>query len=421
MAQERVFDAVDAAWLRMDRGNNPMSIAVLLKFEGRASEDALRTMLDKLEGQPKFCSKVIEANHPFERPRWQMIEGFAPAEHLRIISRPMAIESLERVISAVLSHPIDRDGPLWDANLYHCTDGNDVLFIRLSHALGDGVSLVKLLLSMVEAPSHVGVKKVGLRQGGSRGFLGKIGKAITKTVALAKLAFLPTDSRGPLKRSLSGGRLVGYSRAYRVDEIAQYAHRKGVKLNDVLLCAIAGALRTLVLKGNAGKGINLRAIEPVFLQHQTRDGEPSNHFGLVFIPLHLDIEDRDGRLTEIAQNTKHEKQSEDAPVAFDLLGAMGALGPIVERLVVDIFTRKASIMISNVPGPSQKIHFAGSELDEIIVWAPTAGHIGVSATIMGYAGKLRVAFSADRAMIDDVGPMIEWFEMELSALLSSAA
>jgi diacylglycerol O-acyltransferase len=114
------------------------------------------------------------------------------------------------------------------------------------------------------------------------------------------------------------------------------------------------------------------------------------------------------------------KSSAEAPVAFDVLRTLGVAGALVERIGVEIFSRKATVMVTNVPGPRARIHLAGGELESLMVWAPTSGRLGFSVTLLSYGGELRIGVAADAHIEADPQALVERFERELASVPEAA-
>jgi diacylglycerol O-acyltransferase / wax synthase len=110
------------------------------------------------------------------------------------------------------------------------------------------------------------------------------------------------------------------------------------------------------------------------------------------------------------------KDSHEAPISFGLLSAIGMTPPWVEDRLIGFFTEKASMVVTNVPGPGERLSFAGAPVTGILVWAPCSGSIGMTVSIFSYAGQVTVGFMADTALIPDPEPLARTYESELARL-----
>jgi diacylglycerol O-acyltransferase / wax synthase len=114
------------------------------------------------------------------------------------------------------------------------------------------------------------------------------------------------------------------------------------------------------------------------------------------------------------------KRSREAPISFGLLSAMGLAPPWVEDRLIGFFIDKASLVVTNVPGPSDRLRIADASIDAVLIWAPCSGSIGISVSIFSYAGKVTVGFMTDRALISDPKPLARAYERQLDLLAPSA-
>jgi diacylglycerol O-acyltransferase len=110
------------------------------------------------------------------------------------------------------------------------------------------------------------------------------------------------------------------------------------------------------------------------------------------------------------------KSAPDATVAFMVLGAMGLASPTIERLGIELFTKKASMLITNVPGPAATVQIAGQDVSSMVVWAPTSGSIGLGFSLLTYAGELRLGVAADANLVSDPRELVALFEREIEAM-----
>jgi diacylglycerol O-acyltransferase / wax synthase len=136
---------------------------------------------------------------------------------------------------------------------------------------------------------------------------------------------------------------------------------------------------------------------PVFLRDLDDTGL-GNHFGLVFLQLPVGLDDAEARFTAVKKSMDAIKGDDDATVAFAVLDAMGVASEELEHIGLEVFSRKASLLTSNVPGPSEARHLCGHRLTDISVWAPVSGSMGMGITAVSYAGQLRVTLHVDASL-----------------------
>jgi len=190
----------------------------------------------------------------------------------------------------------------------------------------------------------------------------------------------------------------------------------------VLLAAISGALRRyLVSQGEAPHRI--RALVPFNLRPADRPipRELGNHFGLVFLDLPVDVANRRGRLRDVKTGMTTIKESPDGPLTYVVLEAMGLAPPKIETLGIDMFSAKASAVMTNVPGPREPIYLAGSRVGAVLVWAPTSGSVGMSISILSYNGEVTVGLMVDAHLVPEPQRIVDELGREVAAMARLAA
>ena len=89
----------------------------------------------------------------------------------------------------------------------------------------------------------------------------------------------------------------------------------------------------------------------------------------------------------------------------------------VQGLALDLFSRKATVVATNVPGPPQTLYLAGCALREMMFWVPQTGSIGVGISILSYNGRVHFGLIADAKLIPDPDSVIQRFGSEFDKLL----
>jgi hypothetical protein len=110
------------------------------------------------------------------------------------------------------------------------------------------------------------------------------------------------------------------------------------------------------------------------------------------------------------------KRSPEGPISYAILEAVGLTPPQLESRIVDIFTAKASAVMTNVPGPREVVYLAGTPVRAVLVWAPTSGSVGMSVSIFSYRGEVTVGLLVDAGLVPDPQRIARHTEQELAAL-----
>jgi diacylglycerol O-acyltransferase len=186
----------------------------------------------------------------------------------------------------------------------------------------------------------------------------------------------------------------------------------------VLMATAAGALRDYMIeRGDHVDGMTLRATVPVNLRPLEHARQLGNHFGLVFLDLPVGEDNPIRRVERVAACMTNLKHSRQAIVSFGLLAALGMAPTAVQGLALDLFSRKASMVATNVPGPQQTLYMAGCALREMMFWVPQTGSIGVGISILSYNGRVHFGLISDAKLIPDPDKVIQRFGSEFEKLL----
>ena len=420
MTAAEPLSAVDAAWLRMDRPTNLMMITALLVVKGRLPRAALERLLaERLLPHVRFRQHVVAG--ALGRPRWTIDPRFSLEAHVQERTLPSGGEAaLRALVGELMSTPLDRARPLWMAHLASCGEDTAIV-VRLHHCIADGVALVKLLLSLTDHEGPAEARGVGRAPPPPTGPLGRIGRALAGVRAFGDVLALPRDPPTPLSGALGVRKRVAWSAPADLESITRAARAVGGTVNDVTLAALTGALRAyLTARTGAPPAVELRALVPVNLRRVVGGGATGNRFGLVFVPLPLTLATPAARLDETRRRMDAIKASSEAVMAFGVLGAMGLATALVERFGVELFTRKATALVTSVPGPSAPVRLAGHPVGSILVWAPASGQVGVTLSLLSYAGRLQLGVASDERLVSDPDAIAAAYEDELAQLLPPA-
>ena len=463
---------VDTAWLRMDSAANLRMIVGVWLLEPRLTLLELRERIGQaLLAYPRFRQRVVEdaigaswvEDERFDIAHHVVAERFAP----RAGESPLA--ALKRRVAELAATPLPGDRPLWEFRLIEDLDGQrSALVSRIHHCIGDGIALISVMLSIADGgkpppmrerrearDTHHGddpadwlaravlepftalsIKAIGLTGLG----LGKglelmsmpggplIGSAAGSLEAarvgyqvlhdVAALALMPDDSPTRLKGTATPGKRVAWGEPLPLDEVRAVSKAFGVSINDVLLSAVAGAIGAYLRdKGDEPEGCEIRAMVPVNLRPLEEAYKLGNRFGLVPLVLPVGIANPAERLYAVHARMNELKGSYQPLLAFAVLALSGLMVRPVQRAITDLFARKATAVMTNVPGPREPLRFCGRTVQQVMFWVPQSGDIGMGVSILSYAGGVQFGLITDATMCPDPEAIIERFRPELEQLL----
>jgi hypothetical protein len=82
-----------------------------------------------------------------------------------------------------------------------------------------------------------------------------------------------------------------------------------------------------------------------------------------------------------------------------------------------MFAKKATAVMTNVPGPAKPLKFCGATLRQTMFWVPQSGNIGVGVSILSYGGGVQFGLITDEKLCPEPQRIIERFEPEFEKLL----
>jgi WS/DGAT/MGAT family acyltransferase len=423
----------------MDDPANLMVVTGVLVLEAPVPLASLRDLVEKrLLGFRRFTSRVVPPFAGVGLPSWEPDPEFDLDRHL-LVERlgPGAGEpALQDMVSRLLSEPLPAGRPLWTIHLVERFRGGSAIVARIHHCIGDGLALVHVLLSMADgtpAPERrpgrpsaswgIALGEQVLRAArtvlGNPGRIGDLARLASGSAAsLIGLLALPDDPPTRLKGPLGRAKIAAWSRPFDLADVKAIGRATGSTVNDVLMAALAGALRrSLEARGEAPREMDVRGIVPVNLRRPEAAGRLGNRFGLVFLALPIGIEDPLDRLFETRRRMRALKDSPQALAIYQVLWAMGAAPRPIFDLALRIFAAKGTAVVTNVVGPKHEIAIAGAPLREAMFWVPSAGRLSLGVSLLSYAGKVWIGLQCDAAVIPDPAGVLAGFEAEVEALL----
>jgi diacylglycerol O-acyltransferase len=377
--------------------------------------EALRASVQaRLVDAPRALDRV-GAGAAGERPRWEAVDGVDIAAHVRrrVGTACATAEDLRRVVSELMSEHLDRSRPLWTLDVIGpLADGTEAIAARMHHAMVDGIAgmrfLEAILLDSHDTPAHAGTSRSAASDSrpAPSPTLGA-GDWAQFAAAIARELGHP-GSRSPFDRPVTGARELAFATmpldALRAIGASRSEH---ATVNDVLLAAVAGGLRTWL--GDAANGLDLRAQVPVSLHR--RDEDPAtagNRDSFLNVDLELAATDPLERLDRISARTRVEKQADDAALLFDVFHALGAV-PLVDAVAHRIAdtSREFSVAISNVPGPRVPVAVRGRRVEGLFSASEPAPHHALRIAAISHSDQMGIGFCTDPTVTPGVRELSE--------------
>jgi diacylglycerol O-acyltransferase len=454
---------VDTAWLRMDTEANLMMIVGFWLIEPRLSLPELRERVgDGLLKYRRFRQKVVEdalgANW-VDDDHFDLAAHVVP-ERLEIPEGQAPLEALKARVAELTTAPLNPSRPLWQIHLFEDFEAErSAMVVRIHHCIADGIALISVLLSITDGGkpppertsraagpsesdwladwllrpvSDLTIKAIGMYGSGvGKGValmanpaaplagsmeMARIGAQVVSD--LASMALMPDDSPTRLKGKATPGKRVAWGEPLPLPEVKAVGQALGGSINDVLLASVAGAIGSYLRdKGDDPTGKEIRAMVPVNLRPMENAWQLGNQFGLVPLVLPIGIANPVDRLAEVRRRMNELKGGYQPVLAFALLSVAGLLIKPAQAALLNLFAKKATAVMTNVPGPAKPLHLCGRTLTQVMFWVPQSGDIGMGVSILSYGGGVQFGLITDARMCPDPDAIVQRFQPEFEKLL----
>lgn len=447
---------VDSVWFRMDRpANHVMVTSVVLLATPVDFQRVKQVFAERLLAFERFRCRVVEQRLPTPTLYWERDPLFDIDNHFHHVALPNdgSKQDLLDLISDLATVSIDYARPLWQVHVVDHVGQGSAVVTRFHHCIADGTAMIAVSdLLLDETPDAVPTlpKPKSRKRGGGlvnlflhptrlvtgparavSGLVQEGVEAVTHpghTLEMAQLAaegvgiaaltaVKSSDSAGPLHGHLSGKQRVAFSEPVALDQVKEIGRATNSTVNDVLVAAMTGALRHyLAGRGAALDDITMRAVVPVDLRPPERALELGNAFGLVFLELPVHKGKSLDRLRATKRNMDRIKRSPEAAVLLNIMALMGRTPKQTEDLVSNLFSTKASMVLTNVVGPRQMRYLAGSPIDHMLFWVPHPIDMTVGISIFSYKGQVTLGVISDAGIVPDPEVVTDRFNVEFERL-----
>jgi diacylglycerol O-acyltransferase / wax synthase len=438
--------------------NTSMAIASIAVFQGPAlsRDEVMGLIADRLPSVPRYRQKLRTVPFRLARPVWVDDQDFDIGYHVRraVLPAPGEYQQLAELIGRVMSRRLDRGHPLWE---YWVVEGlardRWAMISKVHHCMIDGIGgadLYRLMLGLstepgqpsgavpAEPPSPVSLaaqaaadlallpvrqaRAVGAAVADPRGTI-----RLVAGMAQAVARFSPS-LRPAVPSSLSGR--IGRRRRYAwtqvsLDDIKTIKRELGGTVNDVVLAAISGGFRELLIgRGEEPRPHAVPSLVPVSVRAPGERSGFGNQVSATVTNLPVHVADPVERLAAVRAEQDSLKASHEAIIgqALESLAEYSAY-PLAAWLVRRAFglqQREIVTVTTNVPGPQEPFYWMGRRLEEIMPYVPIASTVRIGVSIFSYDGKVAFGITGDYAANADIEVLARGIEHGVAELLLAA-
>eukprot|EP00906_Rhabdomonas_costata_P032366 RCo045600 len=385
---------------------------------------------------------------------------------------PYDDKALYDFVGSSFSVPLDPEIPLWRFHIFnnYCgPQGKAAMVSRISHEIGDGTTLVQVVLATFDPvppvvpsapapgtdtdaptapPATTPSPPPGKKPRRASREPSLLWTLLTDPIALAQFVFnyaastytgillLLVRGDSPTVMRLTAGshsmmptRRVAFSKHVELSMVQGLRRLlPGLTINDVLVGVLAGTLRRYMIRKDdpwlTNPNLQVRAVFP----YNTRRGKVDLHkdphlFGNRFtlLPLALPV-----NAANPYTLLKHAKERCDrlkhGPEAFWIVLSNQIAGALLPSKIFIALTHfllsKFHLLFTNVPGPKEPVSFAGSRVTDFGFFVPSP--FGLIFSVLSYCGKVNLGVLADPSLNCDPNELCECFVEELRSMEMAA-
>lgn len=425
----------DAAWFYVEKPAAPGHFAplIILSRPAGASPTFIRDFVEQWRTCKTFAPPFNYRLRRSAVPSWDVLrdDQIDLDYHLRhsALPAPGGERELGILISRLHSHRLDRRRPLWECHVIEGLENDRfAIYLKVHHGQLDGVGATRLIGRVFSAdPKAAGMMPpwtVGMQSKSRPAQSAAAAKSKTKVSRFSKvIASMPKvasaltgmareayrerseNVAAPFQapKTIFNGRISAQRRfatqKYELDRFKRAAKAAGVTINDVFLSISGGALRRYLMELAALPQKSLVGQLPVNIRSAT-DTSVGNQIAFIYAFLRTDIADPVKRLKAVhdsaaAGKERHESLPAEAVEPFTML----LLGPYMTQVILGLggyVHPAANLVISNVPGPKQRLYFNGARVEQI--YGPSVLFHGqaLNITMSSYVDEVNIGFTGCR-------------------------
>jgi WS/DGAT/MGAT family acyltransferase len=464
----RRLSGVDADMLYVETPACHMHVAALLVIDPSTAQDGFdfdswRALLARqIEHLPPLRERLVEVPFGIDRPLWIEDADFDLDRHLRhaAVPAPGGDRELAALSGELLSHKLDRSGPLWEMWFIDGLAGGRVgVLTKLHHACADGMAGAMMMGRMFSlepepvppppsasdrrpserTPSDVELLARGLgslalaplRTAKTVGkTLGSVGDLLRwRRLRAGDAPALPFQApRTSLNRPLTPHRSFANARV-PLAALKSVKNAFDVKLNDVVIAVCAGALRRFLEARGELPSEPLIAAIPVDTRSEQEMGGLGNVVSGMFTNLATDVDDPVERLQAVSAGTRSAKGLyalgiEDVVMDWAALPIPAAVGPLVRLFSWTGLTERLppifNLLISNVQGPPVPLYAGGARVVGCYPMGPVIDQVGLNVTVLSYMDIVEFGLLACRDLVPDLWAIADAIPETLEELVIAA-
>ncbi|HEX7668721.1 MAG TPA: wax ester/triacylglycerol synthase family O-acyltransferase [Polyangiaceae bacterium] len=461
------LSGLDASFLYLETPETPLHVAMVAVLDpaqmpgGYTFEKIVALIASRVDLVRPFKRRLAQVPFNLDHPVWVDDPHFDIVHHVKQVALPApgGMRELGAMAGRIISTPLDRSRPLWEAWVIEGLEqGRVALITKVHHAAVDGASGAGLLVHLFDLsreapaaspspsrPAAVIPTDADLVRGAIRSRLEKPEKFVRLVQRTAQVvgnllrrgrdpdvirgATPLTAPRTHFNAATTARRNVAFARI-PLGEVKNVKRVFGTTVNDVVLAICAGALRRYLEGRHALPKEPLIAVVPISVRGPGDEDRITNRVSGLFTSLATNVSDPTLRLLAIQSVTRGAKDTHNAIGADMLQNWAEFAAPNTFHIAARFYTRFRladlhrpvhNVVISNVPGPPFPLYLAGAEVVAAYALGPVMQGAGLNITVMSYHGSLDFGFTVSADLVPDVWDLAAAVEPAMRELRDAAA
>jgi diacylglycerol O-acyltransferase len=211
-----------------------------------------------------------------------------------------------------------------------------------------------------------------------------------------------------------------------LDDVKAVKEALGGSVNDVMLAAVTGAFRAVLI--DRGEQVPsdavLRSLVPVSVR-RAGDRSPNNQVSLMIAELPIGVADRLARYRAVTAQMAELKVSHEVEAGQAVTAGAAAVPPLLFALVVRatmvsmrrFHQRVFNTVTTNVRGPQFPLYALGRQMLEYLPFVPLTEGMPTGVAILSYNGQVTFGITADADSVPDADGIAGHVEAEVGLLL----
>ncbi|KAI8850072.1 wax ester synthase-like acyl-CoA acyltransferase domain-containing protein [Chytridium lagenaria] len=429
---------LDNVFLAIEDDHHLMTVSSIYTFDSHVDPAQIRDQVHDFAKHTECCHRIlVPGKGIFGRNAWQDVP-LNIDDHFRVVKleSPGTKAQLAIKLGEQISEKFDFSKPLWDTVFYEgLEDGGCVLFLKAHHCIADGQGFVRNLLSYVASLDPT-KDRSSLQYSAGRNatppatpqVVGKDAAAteVTKAKPTSKspknpiqplintfigfflsihflflyvlniVLLLLSQKRAFARTTRTANKQVGWSSEVSLDDVKVVKNALGVTVNDVLTASLAAAIERYLDERGAVKDFGgFWFFIPTSLRRMD-DWSVSNKTSGYVLNVPLANGDIVSGVRQFNKRMKAKKGNPEPILNYWATGLGYLLPQFVPKIAKTVGFNRIHAVVTNVPGPSTALPWAGEPIKEIISFIPQSFPNSLGCTIYTYRNQVSISVMIDR-------------------------